>query len=117
MRCEECGANNEDNVLLCANCGSLFHEAGQFLTHDELHIRNYLPEAILCTLLCCPPFGISALIFATQVRRLLKDGNVRGAIESSKKARMWCRLSVGVVVAFLAILLLAIAVGGLFGSN
>ena len=53
-------------------------------------IPNYLVQAILATLFCCMPFGIAAIVFAAQVNTKLAAGDVAGAMESSRKAKMWC---------------------------
>src|SRR5438128_1439779 len=31
------------------------------------HVPNYLVQSILCTLFCCLPFGIVAIVYAAQV--------------------------------------------------
>jgi hypothetical protein len=57
-------------------------------------VPNYLVQSILCTLFCCLPFGIPAIVFAAQVNSKLAAGDVAGAQESSRKAKMWCWVSV-----------------------
>lgn len=52
-------------------------------------IPTYLPHAIIVTLCCCLPFGIPAIVYAAQVTRKLDAGDVEGAREASRKARMW----------------------------
>jgi len=59
-------------------------------------VPNYLVQSILCTLCCCLPFGIVAIVFAAQVNSKLAAGDYQGAVASSKNARLWCWLSVGV---------------------
>jgi|SRR5579871_3124441 len=56
-------------------------------------ISNYLVPAILSTICCCLPFGVVAIIFAAQVNTKLQAGDIPGAMEASKKAKMWCWLS------------------------
>jgi hypothetical protein len=53
-------------------------------------VPNYLVQAILVTVCCCMPFGIPAIVFAAQVNTKLGRGDVLGAQESSRKAKMWC---------------------------
>ena len=55
--------------------------------------ENYLVWAILATILCCWPFGIPAIVYATKVEGLWKRGDKFGAKECSDKARMWCIIS------------------------
>jgi len=40
-------------------------------------------QAILCTLFCCLPFGIVAIVFAAQVDGKLAAGDYNGAVYSS----------------------------------
>jgi len=56
-------------------------------------LPNYLVPAILCTIFCCLPFGIAAIVFAAQVNAKTQSGDLAGAMESSRKAKMWCWLS------------------------
>jgi phage FluMu protein Com len=56
-------------------------------------VRNYLVEAILCTLFCCLPFGVVAIVFAAQVNGKLAAGDYQGAVEASRTARTWCWVS------------------------
>ena len=58
-------------------------------------VPNYLVQAILCTVCCCPPFGIPAIVFAAQVNSKLAAGDAQGAMEASRKAKMWCWISFG----------------------
>jgi hypothetical protein len=53
-------------------------------------IPNYLVPAILVTVLCCLPFGIAAIVYAAQVNTKSQAGDLKGAREASKNARMWC---------------------------
>ena len=58
-------------------------------------ISTYLVPAILTTIFCCLPFGIAAIVFAAQVNTKLAAGDIAGAQESARKAKMWCWLSFG----------------------
>src|SRR5687768_13646644 len=58
-------------------------------------IPNYLVPAILATLLCCLPAGVVSIIFAAQVNSKIEAGDMAGAMESSKKAKTFMMLSVG----------------------
>lgn len=53
-------------------------------------VENYLIGAILVTACCCLPFGIPAIVYSAQVNAKLDAGDVAGAEEASRKARMWC---------------------------
>lgn len=78
-------------------------------------IPNYLIPAILSTVLCCLPLGVVSIIFATQVNSKIAAGDTAGAMESSKKAKMFMFIAVGlglltyVVVIFLWIFVFGMA--------
>jgi len=58
-------------------------------------VPNYLWQSIVVTACCCLPFGIAAIVFAAQVNSKLAAGDVQGAMESSRKAKMWCWIAFG----------------------
>jgi hypothetical protein len=58
-------------------------------------VENYLVWAILSTICCCIPLGIPAIVFSTQVNSKLAAGDVTGARESARKAKMWCWIAFG----------------------
>jgi hypothetical protein len=70
-------------------------------------IPNYLTPAILCTLLCCVPTGIAAIIYASQVNNKKQAGDLAGAAEASSKAQTWCWVSfgLGLIVIFLNVII------------
>ena len=106
MYCRNCGAQNDDNAWKCVNCG-------QVLAHGDVAgvpvepIPNYLVQAILATLFCCLPFGVVAVVFATQVNSRLAAGDVPGALDASHKARTWAWVSFicGLILTILVVLL------------
>ena len=59
-------------------------------------IPNYLVQAILCTLFCCLPAGIVAIVYAAQVNSKLGMGDRAGAMQSSQNAKTWVWVSFGV---------------------
>jgi hypothetical protein len=62
-------------------------------------INNYLAPAILCTLFCCLPFGIVAIVNAAQVNAKLAAGDYEGAEASAHQAKIWCWVSFGAAIA------------------
>jgi hypothetical protein len=84
------------------------------------HVPNYLAPAILCTIFCCLPFGIPAIVFAAQVNSKLQSGNVQGAVESSRKAKTWCWIAfwLGIIPIVFWIIMMSIGAisGGMHGS-
>ncbi len=61
---------------------------------------TYLWQSIVVMLLCCLPLGIPALIFATKVKPAFASGDYAAAQEASKKAKLFCILSlvIGLIV-------------------
>ena len=60
------------------------------------HVPNYLWQSIAVTLLCCMPFGIVAIIYATKVDGLVAAGDIAGAEAASKSAKLWVCISFGI---------------------
>lgn len=72
---------------------------------------NYLWQSIVCLVLCCWPFAIPAIIFATKVRPAYETGDYAGALDASGKAKTWFLVSliVGFIVNSLFIVLSILA--------
>lgn len=49
----------------------------------------YLVFSILCTLLCCLPLGIVGIVYASKINSAAKAGDVAGAQEAAKKAKLF----------------------------
>ncbi|MBN2161969.1 MAG: CD225/dispanin family protein [Pontiellaceae bacterium] len=60
-----------------------------------VNVPNYLWQSIVVTILCCLPLGIPAIIFAAKVNGLVAQGNIAEAQEASRKAKMFCWISLG----------------------
>jgi uncharacterized membrane protein YvbJ len=122
MFCTKCGKENEAGATQCAECGEVLTPPQQQAAtaapgaEQPAQIPNYLVQAILVTIFCCLPFGIVAIVFAAQVNGKLQAGDINGAMESSRKAKMWSWLGfgigLGIIVIYLALMLL-----GLIGSQ
>lgn len=115
MYCSKCGAENDDNAHKCTSCGSVLRQGPQFGAPTAT-VSNYLVPAILCTVFCCLPFGIPAIVFAAQVNAKLAAGDVEGATEASKKAKIWCFVSFGLGLVGGIIYALVTMLAGLFES-
>ncbi|MDT0555458.1 CD225/dispanin family protein [Patiriisocius hiemis] len=78
---------------------------------------NNLVWAILCTVLCCLPLGIVAIIKSTKVKELWLQGDHAGAqkaADDAKKYSMW-GAGIGLIIVVLYIILvvvLGVAGGG-----
>ena len=115
MYCPKCGAKNDDNAFKCMSCGAIFQQGSQFVAQPA-KVSNYLVPAILCTIFCCLPFGIPAIIFAAQVNTKLAAGDVEGATEASKKAKIWCFVAFGLGLVGGIMYAALIMLGGLLES-
>ena len=58
-------------------------------------VSNHLVFAILTTFFCCLPFGVVSIIFAAQVSGKLAQGDIEGAMNSSRLAKIWAWVSFG----------------------
>lgn len=79
------------------------------------HVPNYLVQAILVTVFCCLPFGIVAIVFAAQVNGKFQAGDLEGAMDSSRKAKMWCWLGFGIGLGFALIYTILVVIGLMSG--
>ena len=122
MFCPQCGSANPDNVAQCSQCGTAMQVVtppppaayGQPPMQQGPVIENYLVPSILVTVLCCLPFGIPAIIYASQVQEKLQRGDVAGAQQSSKNAKTWCIVAVvAPLVGGVLYVLLMLVIGGL----
>lgn len=112
MICPNCGATNEDNALQCAQCLTVLKaELAPGAGGPPVVIPNYLWQAILCTVCCCIPLGIPAIVYAAQVNTKIAQGDLEGARQSSKNARMWCwiafGLGLGLTLVYSAVMLIS----------
>ncbi|WP_299228772.1 CD225/dispanin family protein [uncultured Psychroserpens sp.] len=81
--------------------------------------NSYLALAIISTILCCLPFGIVSIIYATKVNSLFEDGKYDEAEKASKNAKTWGLVSIGVAVVgwILYLLIFGVAFLGALGSG
>jgi len=62
------------------------------------NVPNYLVPAII-SLFCCMPLGIAGVIFATQVNGKVASGDIAGAMDASKKAKLFSFIALGLGLA------------------
>ena len=89
-------------------------------TSASASVPNYLVLAII-SLFCCLPLGIVAVIFAAQVNGKVAAGDTAGALDASKKAKMFSYISIGLGLAgIICYVLFVVIMGvgmGLAGSS
>jgi hypothetical protein len=73
-------------------------------------IPSYLGWAIAVLILCFWPTGIAAVVYATQVDNKLVLGDVAGAQESSRKAKMWCWITFGIGVGWMVLAIIGVVI-------
>ena len=57
-------------------------------------VPNYMVPAII-SIFCCLPLAIVAIIFAAQVNGKVAAGDIQGAMDASKKAKLFSYISIG----------------------
>jgi hypothetical protein len=77
------------------------------------NIPSYMGWAIVTLILCFWPTGIVAVVYASKVGNRLALGDVPGAQEASRKAKMWTWITFGIGVAGVV---LAIIIGVLVAA-
>ena len=77
---------------------------------------NNLVWAILCTVLCCLPLGIVAIIKSTKVKELWLQGDHAGAqkaADDAKKYSIWGMVAGGVgLLIYIILMVVGVAAGG-----
>lgn len=125
MYCTQCGALNEHGGTTCTACGAKLMSAmlsgdpaNQFdfgpssaaTGQPYVQVPNYLVQSILATFFCCMPLGIPAIVYAAQVDSKINRGDVAGARESSKNAKLWCGISCGAGIAWVVVCVIFVIV-------
>jgi predicted secreted protein len=73
-------------------------------------VPNYMVPAII-SIFCCWPLAIPAIIFAAQVNNKVAAGDVAGAQDSSKKAKMFSFIAIGIGVLLILIYVIMMILG------
>jgi hypothetical protein len=115
MYCQLCGTQNDGNAWKCVKCGEVLQRSAPPGVQPQ-RIPNYLAQSILVTVFCCLPFGIPAIVYSAQVNGKVQSGDIQGATDSSRKARMWGWISFGVGLAVWVIYGVAAIISAAAGS-
>lgn len=77
------------------------------------NVPNYLIPAII-SLFCCLPLGVVGVIFAAQVNGKVAAGDIPGAMDSAKKAKLFSFIAIGLGLAgIICYILMIVVFGGL----
>jgi hypothetical protein len=80
-------------------------------------VPNYMVPAII-SIFCCWPLAIPAIIFAAKVNGQVQAGDIAGAQDSSKKAKMFSFIAIGLGAAGILIYIIWIVfIVGLSAMN
>lgn len=80
-------------------------------------VPNYLIPAII-SVFCCWPLAIVAIIFAAQVNGKVAAGDIQGAMDASKKAKLFSFIAIGLGGALILIYIVFwVIIGGLSALN
>lgn len=129
--CTYCGAELQDDVKFCPNCGKSIAEEccepeiptsptpqpaapAYTSTANRACPPTYLLFSILTTIFCCLPFGIVGIINSASVNSKFDSGDIEGAEKASRNARTWSIVSLccgilGIIVYLVFILIYAFA--------
>jgi len=73
-------------------------------------VPNYLVPSII-SLICCLPLGIVAVIFAARVNGQVQAGDTAGALDSSRKAKMFSYIGLILGLIWIAIWIVMTVLG------
>ncbi len=80
---------------------------------EATNVPNYLIPAII-SVICCFPLAIVAIIFAAQVNGKVAAGDIQGAMDASKKAKIFSFIGIGLgLLLWLCYLIFFLFVGGM----
>lgn len=80
---------------------------------------NNLVWAILCTVLCCLPLGIVAIIKSSNVNTYWAQGNYEAAqkaADDAKKYSIWGAAIAGILLVLYVLFIVVLGVGGVFAG-
>lgn len=109
MYCPKCGTQNDDNAFRCVSCGEIV----QPMPGPDPSVPkppDYLVFSIVATVIgivfsrCIGLItGIVAIVFAAQVSSKWSMGDYKGAESSSKSAKTWSWVTIGISIAVIVV--------------
>lgn len=90
---------------------------GSYILQDDsippLKPSNWLWQSIVATILCCLPFGIVGIVFASRVDSLYYNNRYAEAEAASKKAKTWTLVAIGAGIIYLIIWIVLMTTGSM----
>lgn len=116
MYCKNCGTEIDDNARFCVHCGCdqtapAPPQSRQPAGFPGQRPSSYLVLSIITTVLCCVPFGVVGIVYATKVDPAWNAGNYDDAWTFSRKARNWSLWGIALVTVFYIIYIALLVVG------
>ena len=102
--CSNCGSENQSDSKFCVSCGEntgsitnknnseAVKTTNTYVNNqnsNQVKPSNHLVWGILTTVLCCLPFGIVSIVYATKVDTLFSSNKFEEAAKASKNAATW----------------------------
>lgn len=97
MFCKNCGTQVPDGTRFCTNCGCNLSDdcapvqgaTSQPGVSGAGRPSTYLALSIIVTILCCLPFGIVGIVYASKTDSCYSKGFIDEAWTNSRKAKNW----------------------------
>jgi hypothetical protein len=88
----------------------------QQINQQQTPPPNYLVFSILTTFFCCQILGIVSIIYAAQVNSRWNSGDVAGANDASRNAKLWAWVAFGSGLLAVVVSLILIVGFGMFAG-
>jgi len=125
--CSKCGEKISEGNSFCSKCGTPSQNSVESQTKQNVQNSsqpnyneskpvkpdNFLVWGILTTILCCLPFGIVSIVYASKVDGLYHNGQFDDAKNAASNAKTWAIVSASIGFVFAIIYVLAMAAAGL----
>ncbi|MCM1178020.1 MAG: CD225/dispanin family protein [Bacteroidales bacterium] len=110
MYCKKCGAELPDRARYCTACGQDQQSSipVQPVYTPETQPDTYLILSIIVTVMCCVPFGVAGIVYASKVSSAWAAGQYEDARMYSRKARSWALWGIGATAIFLVLYIILI---------
>ena len=111
---QEGSGYSQQNSSLGSNSQSSYNYSNSQLPQSKPD--SNLVWAILCTLLCCLPFGIVSIVYAAKVDSLWYSGRHQEAIDAANSAKKWAMWGaiISIICTFLYIMVYVVILGATF---